>query len=330
MMFGRRGGGGEERLQIEIRGYDMEVAQSLAAEVKRVVEKTRGVTDVRISRQEGTPEQHLVIDRQKASDMKLSVNQIGSFIQTVLSGSQASQFREGGREYRILVKVKDSEYLDVNDLLDLAITNSDGEQVSLRNVIEVRSQRGPQQIERRDRERIINVSAEIADRDLGSVVRDASRALKTIPIPRDFVITFTGDYEEQQKANRELMISIMLALFLVYMVMAMLYESLRDPLIVMFSVPLAIVGVVLMLMVTGTALNVQSYIGMIMLGGIVVNNAILLVDYTNLLRRRSRSGRARFFECRARPRQPSERKEPIFIEAGKSTVRPIWGLIWLH
>ena len=286
MMFGMRGGGGEERLQIEICGYDIEIAQSLAIEVKKVIENTRGVTDVRISREAGTPEEHLVINRQKASDMKLSVNQIGSFIETVLSGSQASQFREGGREYRILVKVKDSEYLDVNDLLDLTITNSDGEQVSLRNVIDVSRMQGPQQIERRDRERIINVSAEIADRDLGSVIRDARRGLNTIPVPRDFIISFTGDYEEQQKANRELMVTIILALFLVYMIMAMLYESLRDPLIIMFCVPLAIIGVVLILFLTGTSLNVQSYIGMIMLGGIVVNNAILLVDYTNLLRRR--------------------------------------------
>jgi HAE1 family hydrophobic/amphiphilic exporter-1 len=286
MMMGMRGGGGEERLQIEIRGYDLEVGQNLAQEVKRVVEKIKGVTDVSISRVEGTPEQRLIIDRQKASEMKLSVNQIGDFISTILSGSQASQFREAGREYRILVKVKDSERLDVNDLLDLTMTNSDGEQVSLRNVIAVQSGRGPQQIERRDRERIINVSGEIANRDLGSVIKDAQRAIKTIPKPANFSISFTGDYEEQQKANRELMISIILALFLVYMIMAMLYESLRDPLIVMFSVPLAVIGVAFILLLTGTSINVQAYIGMIMLGGIVVNNAILLVDYTNLLRHR--------------------------------------------
>ena len=286
MMMGMRGGGGEERLQIEIRGYDLEVGQNLAQEVKRVVEKIKGVTDVSISRVEGTPEQRLVIDREKASEMKLSVNQIGDFISTILSGSQASQFREAGREYRILVKVKDSERLDVNDLLDLTMTNSDGEQVSLRNVIAVQSGRGPQQIERRDRERIINVSGEIANRDLGSVIKDAQRAIKTIPKPANFSMSFTGDYEEQQKANRELMISIILALFLVYMIMAMLYESLRDPLIVMFSVPLAVIGVAFILLLTGTSINVQAYIGMIMLGGIVVNNAILLVDYTNLLRHR--------------------------------------------
>ena len=306
MMFGMRGGGGQERLQVEIRGYDMDVAQALAEQVKRVVETTRGVTDVRISRLEGTPEQHLLIDRQKASEMKLSVNQVASFIQTVLMGTQASQFREGGREYRILVKVKDSEFLDVADILDLTMTNADGQAISLRNVMDVQPKRGPQRIERRDRERIITVSAEVAGRDLGSAIAEVQRGLKTVPVPRDFGIGFTGDYEEQQKAFRELLISILLAIFLVYMIMAMLYESLRDPLIVMFSVPLAIIGVVLMLLLTRTTFNVETYIGCIMLAGIVVNNAILLVDYTNLLRRRDK------MEMRA-----------AIEEAGRRRLRPI-------
>lgn len=306
MMFGMRGGGGQERLQVEIRGYDMVVAQSLAQQVKRVVENTRGVTDVRISRQEGSREQHLLIDRQKAADSKLSVNQIAGFIQTVLMGNQASQFREGGREYRILVKVKDSETLDVNNLLDMTVTNPEGQQISLRNLVQVESRRGPTQIERRDRERVITVSAGIADRDMGSVIDDVREGLKAIPIPRDFTINFTGDYEEQQKAFRELLISIMLAIFLIYMVMAMLYESLRDPLIVMFSIPLAVIGVVVILILTGTTFNVQTYIGCIMLGGIVVNNAILLVDYTNLLRRRDKM----------------PLREAI-VEAGRRRLRPI-------
>ena len=306
MMFGMRGGGGQERLQVEIRGYDMDVAQALAEQVKRVVENTRGVTDVRLSRREGTPEQHLHIDRQKASEMKLSVSQVADFIQTVLMGTQASQFRDGGREYRILVKVKDSERMDVNDILDLTMTNSDGQAISLRNVISPQPMRGPQQIERRDRERIITVSAELAGRDMSSVVTDVRQSLKAVPVPRDFTIGFTGDYEEQQKAFRELLISILLALFLVYMVMAMLYESLRDPLIVMFSVPLAVIGVVFILILTGTTFNVETYIGCIMLGGIVVNNAILLVDYTNLLRRRDKM----------------EMREAI-EEAGRRRLRPI-------
>jgi HAE1 family hydrophobic/amphiphilic exporter-1 len=306
MMFGLRGGGGQDRLQIEIRGYNLSVGQALAEQVRRIIANIEGVTDVRISREEGSPEQHLIIDRQKAADMKLTMNQIAGFIQTVLMGNQASQFREAGREYRILVKVKDSERMDINDLLDMTITNSEGQQISLRNVLRVQPQRGPTRIERRDRERIITVSAGVAGRDMGSVIDEARRALRAIPVPRDFTINFTGDYEEQQKAFRELLISILLAIFLVYMVMAMLYESLRDPLIVMFSIPLAVIGVVLILILTGTTFNVETYIGCIMLGGIVVNNAILLVDYTNLLRRRDK--------------MPT--REAI-IEAGRRRLRPI-------
>jgi HAE1 family hydrophobic/amphiphilic exporter-1 len=141
-------------------------------------------------------------------------------------------------------------------------------------------------IERKDQERLITVSANFAGRDMGAVISDIQEGLHSIPIPKEFSIGFGSDYEEQQKAFRELLTSITLALILVYMVMACLYESFVDPLIVMFSVPLAAIGVILMLFFTHTTFNVQSYIGCIMLGGIVVNNAILLVDHTNLLRRR--------------------------------------------
>ncbi|MGQ9618790.1 MAG: efflux RND transporter permease subunit [Candidatus Aminicenantia bacterium] len=138
------------------------------------------------------------------------------------------------------------------------------------------------------------------------MVSEAKEKLKRIPIPRDFTITFTSDYEEQKKAFRELLLSIMLAIFLVYTIMAMLYESFIYPLIVMFSVPLAIIGVVLILILTGTTFNVETYIGCIMLGGIVINNAILLVDYTNLLRHRDNM----------------PLREAI-IEAGRRRLRPI-------
>ncbi len=288
MMFGMRGGGGQERLQVEIRGYDLSVAEALARQVQEIVKTVKGVTDTRLSREIGNPEELLLIDRQAAADMKLSVSEIGQSIQTVLSGTQASYFREAGREFRILVKVKDSEYLGIQDILDLTVTNSAGEQISLRNVIDTRPRRGPIRIERRDRERVVTVSGEIAGRDMGSIIADAREALRRIPIPRNYSIQFTGDYEEQQKANRELLLSIILALILVYMIMAMLYESLRDPFIVMFSVPLAAIGVILMLFLTKTSFNMQSYIGLIMLGGIVVNNAIIIVDYTNLLRHRDK------------------------------------------
>jgi len=177
--------------------------------------------------------------------------------------------------------------MNMSEILDLTLVNSDGLPVVLKNVVTVQAQSGPVRIERMDQERVVTVSADISGRKMNSVLSDIRELLRTVPVPRDFSISFGGDYEEQQKSFRELLLSCILALVLVYMVMACQYESLRDPFVVMFSVPLAAIGVILMLFFTGTTFNVQSFIGSIMLGGIVVNNAILLVDHTNLLRRKA-------------------------------------------
>jgi HAE1 family hydrophobic/amphiphilic exporter-1 len=282
----RIGTGGEDRLQIEVRGHDLETSDVLARRVEAIVGNVKGVTDTRISRETGTPEELIIIDRQKAADMKLTVSKIAKMLQTVLSGSSAGNFREDGNEYRIRVKLQDAEQRELYDILNLPITNADGDKVILRNVVEVRPRRGPVLIERKDQERVLYVTANISGRDMGSILSDIRDALKSLPVPRDFSILFGGDYEEQQTAFRELLLSFVLALILVYMVMASLYESLRYPFVVMFSVPLAGIGVILMLFLTETTFNIQSYIGCIMLGGIAVNNAILFVDHINLLRRR--------------------------------------------
>ena len=275
-----------DKVQVEIRGHDLKTADALALRVKEIVEEVDGVTDANISRESGTPEELIIIDRQKAADMKLTVSQIANMLQTVMSGTSAGNYREAGDEYRILVKLKDAEKVPLRDILDLTLTNAEGEQVVLRNVVKLQPRTGPVLIERKDQERIITVSANISGRDMGSILTDIRKGLRSVPEPRDFSIAFGGDYEEQQKAFNELLLSFVLALVLVYMVMASLYESLRDPFVVMFSVPLAAIGVILMLLLTNTTFNVQSFIGCIMLGGIVVNNAILLVDQINLLHRR--------------------------------------------
>ncbi len=153
----------------------------------------------------------------------------------------------------------------------------------MRNVVASESSRGPILIDRKDQQRRVTVSANVAGRDLGSVALDVQALLDQIPRPVGYDLTVAGSFEEQQKAFRELVISLVLALVLVYMVLACQYESLRDPLVVMFSVPLAAVGVLVTLFITKTTLNIQSYIGCIMLGGIVVNNAILLVDQAGRL-----------------------------------------------
>ncbi|MBN2126243.1 MAG: efflux RND transporter permease subunit, partial [Deltaproteobacteria bacterium] len=275
-----------DKVQVEIRGHELDVADALGQRVKTAVEGVDGITDAQLSRESGSPEELVVIDRRKASDMGLTVSQIADMLQTVLSGTEAGYYREGGKEYRILVKLEEAERMDLRDILDLTLTNAEGRSVVLRNAVAIRPRTGPVLIERKDQERIIAVSANISGRDMGSVLADIRKEFRTIPVPRDFQILFGGDYEEQQKAFRELLLSFTLALVLVYMVMASLYESFRDPFVVMFSVPLASVGVILMLLLTDTTFNVQSFIGCIMLGGIVVNNAILLVDHVNLLQRR--------------------------------------------
>ncbi|OPZ29817.1 MAG: Multidrug resistance protein MdtB [Lentisphaerae bacterium ADurb.BinA184] len=279
-------GAGAERIQIEVRGHDLEVADVLAKRIQKAVEPIAGITDVQLSRESGSPEELILVDRRKAADMKLTVSEVASALETALSGSPASYYREGGDEYPIRVQMKDSERMTMNEVLDLTVANADGLPVVLRNVVNVQPRRGPVIVERKDQERLITVSANMHDRDMGSLISEIREHLREIPVPRSFSLAFGGDYEEQQKAFRELGMSLVLALVLVYMVMACQFESLRDPFVVMFSVPLAVIGVVLTLLLTDTTFNMQSFIGCIMLGGIVVNNAILLVDHTNLLRRR--------------------------------------------
>lgn len=282
----RRATGSTERLNLEVRGHDLEVAMALVDQIVPLIEAVPGVTDTRISQSHGTPEERIIIDRTKAEELKLTVTQISQTLETALSGRSAGNYREGGDEFRILVKVRDARQLSLKDILDLTVTNQDGEPIVLRNVVDIRPQTGPTTIERKNQQRLIEVRINTRGRDMGSVAADIERELKSVAVPENFQAAVTGDYEEQGKAFAELMLSFGLAILLVYMVMGCQFESLRDPFVVMFSVPFAAVGVILMLFFTNTTFNLQSFIGCITLAGIVVNNAILLVDHTNLLRRR--------------------------------------------
>jgi len=288
-LMGRVMGGmsSSNQVQVEIRGYDLTAADELAKRVAAIVKTIPGVSDEpKISRDIGTPEEFIRIDRQKAADLGLSVKKIADMLQTALGGTTAGYYREMGDEYAILVKLKDAEKQPLPEILSLTLTNSRGEPIVLSNVVSSEPQTGPVSIDRKDQERQVTVTANIADRDLGSVLNDLREKLSEVALPFGFNIVFGGDYEDQVEAQQELGLSFVLALLLVYMVMACQFESLRDPFVVMFSVPLAVVGVLLILFLTNTTFNIQSYIGCIMLGGIVVNNAILLVDHTNLLRHR--------------------------------------------
>jgi HAE1 family hydrophobic/amphiphilic exporter-1 len=193
----------------------------------------------------------------------------------------------------------------MDEILNLTLSTPAGEQVVLNNLVTTESGRGPVVIDRKDQQRHATVTANVEGRDMGSVAADVQKILGRIPRPVGYNFSVAGNFEEQQKAFHELIISLVLALMLVYMVLACQYESLRDPLVVMVSVPLASVGVLIILFLTKTTLNLQSYIGCIMLGGIVVNNAILLVDQASQLYQKG-----------------SEVREAV-AEAGRRRLRPI-------
>ena len=286
----RAGSQNTERVQIEIRGYDMAAGRAVAAKVKSLVETVDGVTDAQFSREAGLPEEQVVIDRGRAAELNLTLKQVTDLLKTLVAGAQAGTFREAGGEHPILVRLKDAENLSLEQILDVPAITSEGRAVSLRNLVAVRRQSGPTAIERRNQERVISVFANIERRGVSAIIADIRERLHEVALPRDFSLSFVGDYEQQRESFRQLIVSVLFALALVYMIMVALYESLGDPFIVMFSVPLAAIGVMWMLFFTRTTFNIQTGIGALMLGGIVVNNAIILVDYTNRLRRRDGMG----------------------------------------
>jgi HAE1 family hydrophobic/amphiphilic exporter-1 len=275
--------GGDEGLTIEIRGYELATLDALSRIVVKSIVDVAGITDVETSLEAGIPQQEIRVNRDKVADLGLSVRDVTELLETAVAGSKAGEYRAGGNSYRILVQLKDAEKRSLDEILNLTLTTSSGEKVALRNIVTSEPGRGQILIDRKDQQRRVTVRANIAGRDLGSVAAEVQAILDQIPRPVGYDLTVAGNFEEQQKAFRELVISLLLALILVYMVLACQYESLRDPLVVMFSVPLAAIGVLVTLFITQTTLNVQSYIGCIMLGGIVVNNAILLVDQAGRL-----------------------------------------------
>jgi HAE1 family hydrophobic/amphiphilic exporter-1 len=272
-----------DSISVEVRGYDLDTAKELATKVNALVKAVPGITDTTISRDEGSPEQILRIDRKKAADMGLTVSLIGRALETTVGGSVASYFRENGKEYNILVRLSEEDRADLSDLLDLTVINNQGKPVVLRNVIVSESQEGPTQIERKNQERIIKIDANYTGRDMGSIISDIRDRLRSVPIPKDFSIQFGSDYEEQQKSFRELELGCILAIVLIYMVLAGQYESFKDPFIILFSIPMALIGVTVIMILFNTIFSMYAFIGCIIMAGIVVKNAILLVDYTNQL-----------------------------------------------
>jgi HAE1 family hydrophobic/amphiphilic exporter-1 len=280
-------GSGESRIALEILGDDLQTAQRTAIEAKNVMDKIPEVRNSRVGRDEGRPELAVQVDRPKAALFGLSVTGVANSIRTSVGGTQAAQFREGGNEYPIVVRLREEDRERVEDLNDVLINTPSGQVLQAKNLMTLKNQAGPTEIQRKNQERVIRVTAE-PEGTLSDGIDAVKARLGDIRVPPDFNVNFGAEAEEQARAFTQLKMMLILAIILVYAVMASQYESLRDPFIIMFSVPLAAIGVVLALRLTGTTFSLQAYIGVIMLAGIVVSNAILLVDYTNILRRRDK------------------------------------------
>lgn len=285
------GSGGSEAVQIEIRGYDLALADRLAEDMTEIIELVPEVADVRTSRREGRPEQNLIVDREKIAELGLTVSQVARVIQTNVGGQRAGVFREGGEEFPITVRLRPEDRLSTEDIRNVSVQTATGQVLPVSSVVTMERRRSPTEIERVDGQRVTYITANLeSGAALGDVVGDLQDRLYDFPLPEGFSLIFSGEYEEQQEAQTDFVLSVLMALVLIYMVMAAQFERLIDPLIVMVAVPMAIIGVVPTLLLTGTSLNMQSLMGIIMLIGIVVNNAIVLVDYINLMRRENELG----------------------------------------
>jgi hydrophobic/amphiphilic exporter-1 (mainly G- bacteria), HAE1 family len=280
------GSGGGDAVEIELRGYDLAMADRLAADITAIMKQVPEIADVRVSRREGRPEQNLVVDREKIAELGLTVSEVAEVIQTNVGGSRAGVYREGGEEFPIRVRLQPHDRLSTQDLSNVSVRTASGDILPVSSVISSERRRSPTEIERVNGQRVTYITANLqSGAPLGSVVGKLQDNLRDFPLPRGFSIVFSGEFKEQQEAQVDFLLSIIMAVILIYMVMAAQFERFLDPLIVMVSVPLAFIGVVPTLLITGTSLNVQSLMGIIMLIGIVVNNAIVLVDYINLMRR---------------------------------------------
>jgi len=281
------GGGGDSRLAVEVRGNDLDQAKRVSEDVLRTIREVPGVANPQLSREEGRPELAIHVDRPKAALLGLSVSGVASTIRTNISGTQAATYRENGKEFPIVVRLREEDRERSESVNDVLISTPQGQVLPARTVLDLSAQSGPTQIQRKNQQRITRVNAELdADAALSDTVKAIQARLPEVDVPQGFSVGFGAEVEQQAKAFEQLQVLLVLGVLLVYAVMASQYESLKDPFIVMFSVPVAAIGVVLALKLTSTSFSLQAYIGVIMLAGIVVSNAILLVDYTNILRRR--------------------------------------------
>jgi len=297
-------------VDVEMLGYDMRAARALTEEMRGVMGNMQGLADIQVSREEDYPELDVAVDREKAALLGLSERQIANAVLFSLSSNVSgtpSLFTDPitGNEYNIVAQLAEEYRNDPADLENLFIRADHGPPILLKNVATVQRGSGPVELDRKYQQRIVHLTANPAGRDLGSISEELEQHFGDIKIPPGFEVRLGGQTKQQRETFESLRFSMAVALMLVYMVLASQFRSLLDPLIIMLSVPLGLTGVLWALFLTHTTLSTTSFMGVIMMVGIVVSNGVLLIDYTNVLRRRG-----------------LELHEAV-ITAGRTRLRPI-------
>lgn len=297
--------GGGTSVVINVYGYDFDDSKRFTAEIYNAIKDIPGLKDIDISREEGLPEKVMEINREKASRAGLSSIAIASAVKNNVAGRVATVYRHKGKEYDVRLRLRPEDRRNLDDIKQIRVGTLLGTTVPVGNYLDIREASGPTTIERERQERVTYITCRPEGRPLDAVVRDIQAKLDTVVKPTNFIVEITGSFKDMQETFRDLVLALVLAVLLIYIIMASQFESLLSPFIVMFSIPTMMFGVGIFLFLTGTTFSVVAFMGVIMLSGIVVNNAIVLVDYTNILRARG-----------------APLREAI-IQAGRNRLRPI-------
>ena len=282
---GQKGGaGGQQSVDIELYGYDFDTTDQIAAQIKEKMLGVEGCTEVTISRDEYTPEYQVVFDRDKLAMNGLTVATAATYLRNRVNGAVASYYREDGEEYDILVRYDKPFRESIEDLENVTLYNSQGQAVKVRDMGHVIEATTPPTIERKDRSRYVKISGSIGHGyAMSDIIEGTVAELNKMDMPAGITWELGGSYEDQQDTFKDMIMLLVLMVILVFVIMASQFESLTYPFVIMFSLPFALIGVIFGLWISNTALGVMGLLGLLMLVGIVVNNGIVLVDYTRLL-----------------------------------------------
>lgn len=303
---GQGGGGmGSNNVSVEIYGYDFDETNILATELKRKFKELPSARDVTISREEDRAELQINFDKEKLARHGLSTSQAAMYVRYRVNGMTAGFLKEDGEEYDIVVRLKEEFRNSLTDIEELTIMSPRGEKIKLSELAEINEYWCPPNIERKNRQRYLTVSVTPYNASLGDLAKDIQGVIDQTNIPFGISTRLGGSYENQQDTFKDMITLALLIMMLVYIVMASQFESFSKPFIIMMSIPFAITGTILALLVTGATLDMMGALGLILLIGIVVKNGIVLVDYINLMRDRG-----------------YELKEAIAL-SGQSRLRPV-------